>query len=131
MKIGQWRRSKRLGVITAALTVSSLLLAACGGSGGDSDDATGDKASPEALDAALAKGGTITYWSWTPSAEAQVQAFMDEYKNVKVNFVNAGTGNDHYTKLQNAIKEGSGGPDVAQIEPQRHDRLSNFGCDAH
>ena len=32
--------------------------------------------------------------------------------------VNAGTGNDHYTKLQNAIKAGSGGPDVAQIEYQ-------------
>jgi multiple sugar transport system substrate-binding protein len=35
-----------------------------------------------------------------------------------VNYVNAGTGNDHYTKLQNAIKAGSGAPDVAQIEYQ-------------
>ncbi len=68
------------------------------------------------LDAALEEGGTITYWTWTPSAEAQVAAFEDQYPNVDVKLVNAGTGNDHYTKLQNAIKAGSGGPDVAQIE---------------
>ena len=73
---------------------------------------------PQALGAALKKGGSITCWTWPPSAEAQVKAFMAEYPNVKVNLVNAGTGNDHYTKLQNAIKAGSGAPDVAQIEYQ-------------
>ena len=50
------------------------------------------------------------------SAEAQVAAFEEEYPNVDVKLVNAGTGNDQYTKLQNAIKAGSGAPDVAQIE---------------
>ena len=120
MKIGHRRRSGRLGLIVAALTASSLILAGCGGSGdGDGGGSgSGDKASPASLDAALKKGGTITYWTWTPSAEAQVKAFMAEYTNVKVNLVNAGTGNDHYTKLQNAIKAGSGAPDVAQIEYQ-------------
>jgi multiple sugar transport system substrate-binding protein len=119
MKIGHRRRFRRLGAITAALAASSLILAGCGGSGGDNGSAgSGAKASPQALDAALKKGGTITYWSWTPSAEAQVKAFTDEYPNVKVNYVNAGTGNDHYKKLQNAIKAGSGAPDVAQIEYQ-------------
>jgi multiple sugar transport system substrate-binding protein len=118
MKIAHTRRFRRAGAFAAALTATSLILAGCGASGGDDESGSGDKASPAALDAALKKGGTITYWTWTPSAEAQVQAFMDEYKNVKVNLVNAGTGNDHYTKLQNAIKAGSGAPDVAQIEYQ-------------
>jgi multiple sugar transport system substrate-binding protein len=121
MKIGHRRRFRRLGLSLVALTASSLILAGCGGSGGSASDASGDsgaKASPQALDAALKKGGTITYWTWTPSAEAQVKAFEAEYPNVKVNLVNAGTGNDHYTKLQNAIKAGSGAPDVAQIEYQ-------------
>ena len=117
MKIGHRRRFRRFGII-AALTASSLILAGCGGSGGDSEGGGGDEASPAALDAALEKGGTITYWTWTPSAEAQVKAFMEEHQNVKVNLVNAGTGNDHYTKLQNALKAGSGAPDVAQIEYQ-------------
>ena len=35
---------------------------------------------------------------------------------MKVNVVNAGTNNEEYTKLQNAIKAGSGAPDVVQIE---------------
>ena len=59
-----------------------------------------------ALDAALEKGGDLTYWTWTPSAEAQVAAFEKAYPNVKVNLVNAGGANDQYTKLQNAIKAG-------------------------
>ncbi len=95
------------------------VVAACGG--GSDDAGSGGSAttgSVDAVDAAQKGGGTITYWSWTPSAEAQVAAFQKQYPNVKVNLVNAGTGNDHYTKLQNVIKAGSGAPDVAQIEYQ-------------
>jgi len=118
MRISTGRRFRRLGLATAAVTAAALALAGCGSS--DSDDGGGGEAqgSPDAIAAALEEGGTITYWTWTPSAEAQVKAFEDEYPNVDVNLVNAGTGNDHYTKLQNAIKAGSGGPDVAQIEYQ-------------
>ncbi len=117
MKTSHRRSVRRLVVATAAVTTASLLLAACGGS---DDNGGGDQpqGSPDEVNAALEKGGTITYWSWTPSAEAQVKAFEKEFPNVKVNYVNAGTGNDHYTKLQNAIKAGSGAPDVAQIEYQ-------------
>ena len=68
------------------------------------------------LDAALEAGGKLTYWSWTPSAEAQVAAFEKAYPNVDVELVNAGTNTEEYTKLQNAIKAGSGAPDVVQIE---------------
>ena len=38
------------------------------------------------------------------------------YPEVDVQLVNAGTGNDQYTALQNAISAGKGVPDVAQIE---------------
>ena len=48
--------------------------------------------------------------------EAQAEAFMEAYPNVTVDVVNAGTNEEQYTKLQNAIKAGSGAPDVAQIE---------------
>lgn len=103
-----------------ALTMGAVLaigttLAACGGSSdsGDSDAVAGSQAD---LDAALEAGGTITYWSWTPSAEDQVAAFEKAYPNVTVNYVNAGTNTDEYTKLTNAISAGSGAPDVAQVE---------------
>jgi multiple sugar transport system substrate-binding protein len=104
-------------VAAAAVTVAILgaSLTAC--SGGDAGGGGGD-VSAEAVDAALEKGGTLTYWSWTPTAEAQVAAFEKAYPNVDVKWVNAGQGSDQYTKLSNAIKAGSGGPDVAQIEYQ-------------
>ena len=94
---------------TAALAVGALAACSTGADtagGGSADD----------LDAALEAGGKLTYWSWTPSAEAQVAAFEEAYPNVDVELVNAGTNTEEYTKLQNAIKAGSGAPDVVQIE---------------
>lgn len=96
-----------LGIGAAATT----FLAACsGGSGSVSSGSASD------ADAALKKGGTITWWTWTPQAKAQIAAFEKAYPNVKVNLQNVGSGGTEYTKLQNAIKAGSGAPDVAQIE---------------
>jgi len=115
-------RQFRKPIARWALTMGAVLavgttLAACGGGSSDSgsggDTAAGSQAD---LDAALEAGGTITYWSWTPSAQDQVDAFEKAYPNVTVNYVNAGTNTDEYTKLTNAISAGSGGPDVAQIE---------------
>lgn len=97
--------------VALGLTLVSCSSAADGGSTGGSE---GGSASD--IDAALKAGGEITYWSWTPSAEAQVAAFEKAYPNVDVKLVNAGTNTDEYTKLQNAITAGSGAPDVAQLE---------------
>jgi multiple sugar transport system substrate-binding protein len=103
-------RRAAFAVAATALVGGSLAACSSGGSasggGGSSDD----------LEAALQEGGEITYWSWTPSAEAQVAAFEEAYPEVTVNLVNAGTNTEEYTKLQNAIKAGSGAPDVVQIE---------------
>ncbi|GAB3897124.1 sugar ABC transporter substrate-binding protein [Kibdelosporangium lantanae] len=108
------RRQSR-GVALAALVAT--LVTACS-SGTAANQPAAVTGTQDAVDAALRAGGTITYWSWTPSAKDQVAAFEKEFPKVKVNYVNAGTGNDHYTKLQNAIKAGSGAPDVAQVEYQ-------------
>lgn len=109
MRITRSAARRTLSVVAAAALVGSL--AAC--SAGGSADAAG---SADDLDAALEEGGKLTYWSWTPSAEAQVAAFEEAYPNVDVELVNAGTNTEEYTKLQNAIKAGSGAPDVVQIE---------------
>jgi multiple sugar transport system substrate-binding protein len=107
-------KSTKVAVALAA----ALIVAGCssGSNGGGSGAGAGSGGSADAVDAALQKGGTITYWSWTPQAQKQVDAFEKAYPKVTVNLVNAGTGDTHYTKLQNAIKAGSGAPDVAQIE---------------
>lgn len=117
------RRGRAVALAAALLTA----LAACS-SGPDTAAPGGATGTQDAVDAALREGGEITYWSWTPSAKAQVEAFQEEFPNVKVNYVNAGTGNDHYTKLQNAIKAGSGAPDVAQIEYQALPQFAMTGA---
>ncbi len=99
--------------VATALVASAMLgasLVACSSGSPTSSSSSSD------VEAALKKGGTITYWSWTPSAQAQVAAFEKAYPKVTVKLVNAGTNTTEYTKLQNAVKAGSGAPDVAQVE---------------
>ncbi|UKJ63808.1 sugar ABC transporter substrate-binding protein [Cellulosimicrobium cellulans] len=102
------RRSRRATAAIAATGVLALVLTACSGGsgGGSSDDA----------ESALDEGGTITVWAWDPTLESVAADFEEENPGVTVDIVNAGTGNDQYTALQNAIAAGSGVPDVAQIE---------------
>ena len=99
----------------AAIALAGAGLVACasgdnggGGNGGDADS----------IEAALEEGGTLTYWTWTPQAEAQVEAFEAAYPNVDVEIVNTASANDNNLKLQNAIAAGKGAPDVVQVEYQ-------------
>ncbi|ALJ21346.1 ABC transporter substrate-binding protein [Microbacterium sp. No. 7] len=101
----------------AALLVGAGL-AACASDGGGTPGGGADPGSADAIEKALEEGGELTYWTWTPSAEAQVAAFEDEYPNVKVTVVNTASANDNNLKLQNAIAAGSGAPDVVQLEYQ-------------
>ncbi|MFF2371322.1 ABC transporter substrate-binding protein [Agromyces sp. NPDC058110] len=112
MSIARSAVRRTLSVVAAAALIGTL--AAC--SSGDGGSSSGGSGSAADLDAALEAGGKLTYWSWTPSAEAQVAAFEKAYPKVDVELVNAGTNTEEYTKLQNAIKAGSGAPDVVQIE---------------
>lgn len=112
------RRALKATAVTVAL---GLVLAACsggnddGGTDGGGDAPAGDAS---ALDAALEEGGTIDYWTWTPSAEAQIAAFEEAYPNVTVNLTDTSGAADHNLALQNALTAGSGAPDVAQLEYQ-------------
>ena len=95
-------------------------LAACSSSTSSSAPAAtsasaGGSASPSSS-SALSQPTTLTWWAWAPQDKQLVAAFEKAYPNIKVNLVNAGTGTAEYTKLQNAIKAGSGVPDIAQIE---------------
>lgn len=102
--------------ITAALALT-LGLAACGG--GDDKASSGDSAVTVAdIDAALTSSDKVTleYWTWVPGIDKVVDIFNAKYPNIKVNVTNAGQSADQYTKLQNAVKAGTGAPDVAQIE---------------
>jgi len=98
------RTGRRLLAGVAFAGVTAVALAGCSGSGaGDPDDAA-------------AEGGKLTVWAWDPTVEDIAAAYEEANDGVEIEVVNAGTGNDQYTALQNAITAGSGGPDLAQVE---------------
>jgi multiple sugar transport system substrate-binding protein len=107
------RHWRRVATVLATGVTMSLVLAGCSGGGGG---ASAESGSADDIEAALQEESTLTVWSWAPQVPLVAEAFMEEYPNVTVDVVNAGTSNDEYIKLQNAIKAGSGVPDVAQIE---------------
>ncbi|PBC65879.1 sugar ABC transporter substrate-binding protein [Streptomyces sp. Tue6028] len=96
--------------------VSALALGATACGGSDDGDAAQKAVSAKDIDAALEKGGNLTVWAWEPTLKQVVADFEKEHPAVHVKLVNAGTGNDQYKALQNAISAKKGVPDVAQIE---------------
>jgi multiple sugar transport system substrate-binding protein len=114
-------RIKRTAAGVAGGLALAAALAACSssgsGSGSSTQGNTGSTASSaSSIAAALQQPTTLTVWAWAPQDKAIVAAFEQKYPKVKVNLVNAGTATTEYTKLQTAIKAGSGAPDIAQIE---------------
>lgn len=112
------KRSRLLGAALAGLLAFGTL-AACGPgdseSGGESQGG-GAAVTEDELAAALEKGGELTWWTWVGWSQAQADAFMVKYPNVKIDVVNVGTGGEEYTQIENALQAGSGAPDLAQIE---------------
>jgi multiple sugar transport system substrate-binding protein len=110
-------------VATAGLALAAGLAACSSSSSTGPASAGGSASSPaaagtgaSAVAAALQQPTTLTVWAWAPQTADIVKAFEAKYPKVKVDLVNAGTGSAEYTKLETAIKAGSGAPDVAQIE---------------
>ncbi|MFG2662229.1 extracellular solute-binding protein, partial [Streptomyces sp. NPDC048425] len=95
------------------VAVLALGTTACGGSG----DSSGQKqVSASDIQSALKKGGTVTVWAWEPTLKQVAADFEKKYPKVDIKLVNAGTNNDQYKALSNAISAKKGVPDVAQIE---------------
>ncbi len=108
-----WRRG---AAVVAAGALAAVGLTACSSSSSGTGSSSGSTASASDIASALQKKSSITVWAWAPQDKDIVAAFEKKYPNITVNLVNAGTSTTQYTKLQNAIKAGSGVPDVAQIE---------------
>ncbi|WP_030620426.1 ABC transporter substrate-binding protein [Streptomyces sclerotialus] len=107
------RRRLRGTVLACVLALGAT---ACGGSGDGATGAAQKQVGPADIRKALKKGGTLTVWAWEPTLKKVAADFEKEHPGVHVNLVNAGTNNDQYTALENAISAEKGVPDVAQIE---------------
>ena len=66
---------------------------------------------------------TLEVWSWVGGLDKTAAEFEKAYPNIKVHVNSFGGGDAQYAKMQNAIKAGSGGCDVAQVE---YDFLPSF-----
>ena len=102
--------------ITSIAAVAALALTGCtsdGGSGGDPGTIT-DAQREEALNTPT----DLTFWTWVPDIQDQVDLFEAEYPEINVTVENVGQGLDHYAKVRTAAEAGSGGPDVVQLEYQ-------------
>jgi multiple sugar transport system substrate-binding protein len=111
---------RRAAAGTALVLAASLALAACGGGGkSSSNGATQAQAVSQAdIDKAMSTPTEITFWSWVPNLQKEVNLFQKKYPAIKVKLVNAGQGGAQYTKLRTALKAGTGFPDAVQIEFQ-------------
>ncbi|MYR89104.1 extracellular solute-binding protein, partial [Streptomyces sp. SID685] len=109
-----WQRHHR----TTALLIGTAVLMTSGLSacGSDSDGSAPQSVSSADIRKALDKPAQLTVWSWSASLPDVAKAFEKKYPKIKIDVKNVGTGPDQYAKLQNAVKAGSGAPDLATVE---------------
>ncbi|MGH3155004.1 MAG: ABC transporter substrate-binding protein, partial [Streptosporangiaceae bacterium] len=65
----------------------------------------------------------ITFWAWVPGIGRAVDAFNKSHPSICVTLEDVGAGDPEYTKLSDALKAGTGAPDVAEVE---FDELPSF-----
>jgi len=114
------RLTKRPAIaFVATATAGTLLLTACSGSAGNSaTTAAPSTITQSAIDKAMSTKTNLTFWTWVPDIKNEVALFQAKYPAIHVDVVNVGQGAAHYQKLRTAIKAGTGGPDVVQVEFQ-------------
>ena len=109
------RRAMRWLALGMAATLG---LTACSGSDDKGSTDASATVSQAEIDKAMQTPTELTFWTWVPDIQKEVDLFQRKYPAIKVNVVNAGQGQPHYQKLRTALTAGSGAPDVAQIEFQ-------------
>jgi len=125
-------RTRRMTMAVAGAAAISLL-AACS-SGGSSSSAGGGTTSSPASSASpsvsVVAGGScsanatkVLFWAWVPGMGRAVTEFNKTHPNICVTQEDVGAGDPQYVAITNALKAGSGAPDVAEIE---FDELPSF-----
>ncbi len=129
------RRLTRLRSIvpaTAAVLAISAVAAGCGSSSSSTAPAksTTPKASSSGTTTTFDTAKTcssnatkIAFWAWVPGISRAVEKFNATHPKVCVELSDVGNGSNEYTKITQALKAGTGAPDVAEIE---YDELPSF-----
>jgi multiple sugar transport system substrate-binding protein len=123
-------RTRRMTMAVAGAAAVSLLAACSSSSGSSSGTAAGGtpagasaSASASASATVLAGGKScsssatpVMFWAWVPGISRAVTEFNKTHPGICVTLEDPGAGGAEYTLLNNAMKAGSGAPDVAEME---------------
>ena len=108
------RASRTALALGAGLLSTAVLLAGCTTGGSTTQSTTITQAE---IDKAMSTPTDLTFWTWVPDIQDQVDLFEKQYPQIHVKVENVGQGLDHYAKVRTAAKAGNG-PDVVQLEYQ-------------
>ncbi len=142
------RRRAHLAVSGIAALAAVTGLAACSGGGSSSSastpaatsaSSTGAASSSSTASAAASPSSSvtveagascasssavkITFWAWVPGLGRAVNEFNSTHPGICVTQEDVGAGDPEYVAITNALKAGSGAPDVAEVE---FDELPSF-----
>jgi len=132
------RRRPQLALGGIAALAALTGLAACSSGGGSSSSApaagasSSAAASPSASSSVTVEAGAncansnatkITFWAWVPGMGRAVTEFNKTHPDICVTQEDVGAGDPEYVAITNALKAGSGAPDVAEVE---FDELPSF-----
>jgi multiple sugar transport system substrate-binding protein len=117
------RRYRKPLAAAAALGVAGALVAACGGSS-SSGSGSGQAAIPGQSSSAAAASGShcksgdvqLTIWAWVPGFSRAADEFNATHPGICATVNNVGAGVPEYTKIADALKAGTGAPDIAEVE---------------
>ena len=137
-RTGTRRRRPQLALGGIAALAAVTGLAACSSGGGSSSSApaagasSSAAASPSASSSVTVEAGAncansnatkITFWAWVPGMGRAVTEFNKTHPDICVTQEDVGAGDPEYVAITNALKAGSGAPDVAEVE---FDELPSF-----
>jgi multiple sugar transport system substrate-binding protein len=107
----------RAGVATLAVT-AALGVVACSSSGSASSGSAAAAGGTSAAASSSCKAGAVklTFWAWAPGYNLVVNEFNKTHPNICVTLDDVGIANAEYVKLAEALKSGTGLPDVAEVE---------------
>jgi multiple sugar transport system substrate-binding protein len=116
------RRTVRVATAGAVGVAAITLIAACGSGGSSSSSSSTAAASASGSPSVLAGANCsstathLTFWAWVPGMSRAVTEFNATHPSICVTLEDPGAGEDEYTPLNNALKAGTGAPDVAELE---------------
>jgi len=126
------RATSRFVIAGLASAGAITLLAACssGASSSSSSSAAASASGSTSASARASPSGTpvlaggncsssathLTFWAWVPGMSRAVTEFNSTHPNICVTLQDPGAGSGEYVPLDNALKAGTGAPDVAEVE---------------